>query len=347
MELRAVSFTDPPPNPERHCHSLSEESSSYRPPDPDDGFRMLLNRGERRRVAKLEGRINDIKDYDFDLEGSVAYPDAVHLPELSTEPEITLHRLGIRAFAELRAQTISSRKETQLSVFAPNVFPADQDLKPRETPMDLYDSSTIRLPESVLMPQSIHRYMASVDFIQKQALVRSLESQEFLVTLVERDSLGGVDLILDPHSAIVFLSLFSLPWQCDKYVESVAKQSWKFRRILVVFEAYPQSCARRGDNTWDSGLNAYTPPILKAIKKFRRDMSVAAACGTRCQETELCHAFANSVDEGALFARLYGDRAEEKDETGGAIWGDRGWLDGDFLEVSSHIKQSFISWICF
>jgi hypothetical protein len=91
------------------------------------------------------------------------------------------------------------------------------------------------------MPQSIHKYMASLDFIQKLALVRSLESQECLVDLVERQSLDGVDLILDPQSAIIFISLFILSSQCNKYVERVAAQSWNFHRILVVFEAYPQS----------------------------------------------------------------------------------------------------------
>lgn len=175
--------------------------------------------------------------------------------------------------------------------------------------------------------------MASLDVIRKLALVRSLESQECLVDLVERQSLDDVDLILDPHSAIIFLSLFMLPSQCNKYIERVAAQSWKFHRILVVFEAYPQSCARKGNKTLDSDLNAYAPHILKAIRKFRRELNIAAACGTKCENTQVFYVLANS-DEGALFARMYGNFAEENDETGGAIWGDRGWLDGDFLEAS-------------
>ena len=52
------------------------------------------------------------------------------------------------------------------------------------------------------MPQSIHKYMASLDVIRKLAPVRSLESQEYLVELVEKT---GVDLILDPHLAIIFV----------------------------------------------------------------------------------------------------------------------------------------------
>lgn len=404
--LRSVSLADSSPNPVKHFRFLGEESSDYRPPSLDDGFKILLNRGERRRVAKLEGRINDMAASDsapvvddggnvhsMGEEGSLELDDANSRPEkslsfeprlpvsrpssqtlnfaacsldsnemqldfpmdalsdlshsppsealksrslmeLSTEPEMTLRRLDIKSFAQLRAKAISSRKETQLQAPVATLLPAEQDLKLKEAPADIYDSSTIRLPESITMPQSIHKYMASLDVIQKLALVRSLESQECLVDLVERQSLDGVDLILDPHTAIIFLSLFMLSSQCNKYVEGVAEQSWKFHRILVVFEAYPQSCAKKGNKTLDSDLNAYTPHILKAIRKFRRDLSIAVACGTKCQETEVFYVFANSVNEGALFARMFGNFAEENDETGGAIWGDRGWLDGDFLEAS-------------
>jgi hypothetical protein len=70
--------------------------------------------------------------------------------------------------------------------------------------------------------------MASLNVIQMLALVRSLEF---------RQSLDSVDLILDPHSAIIFLPFFMLSSYCNKYVERVAAQSWKFHRILVVFEA--------------------------------------------------------------------------------------------------------------
>ena len=406
MILRSVSFADSPSNPVEQLRFLREESGDYRPPNLDDGFKILLNRSERYRVAKLEGRINDMVASDSDafavdddgdvrsvgeglpeLDNANASPakplsfesrlpvsgpssqalniaacgldsnemqrdlsmdtlsDLSHsrpsgaleprsFMDMSTEPEMTFRRLDIKNFARLRAKAISSRKETQLPAPVATLLPAEQDLKLREAPADIYDSSTIRLPESITMPQSIHKYMASLDVIQKIALVRSLESQECLVDLVERQSLDGVDLILDTHSAIIILSLFMLPSQCNKYIERVAAQSWKYHRILVVFEAYTQTCARKGNKTLDSDLNAYTPHILKAIRKFRRDLNIAAACGTKCQETEVFYVFANSVDEGALFARMFGNFAEENDETGGAIWGDRGWLDGDFLEAS-------------
>jgi hypothetical protein len=369
-----ISFADSPPNPAEH---LIKGSSDYRPPDLDDGFKMVLNRGEQRRVARLEGRITDMGASDSDdfVDDDVqedsheldAVPRLAKRPridatdaneedgsglltydlspsftlgshELSTEAEITFRHLGTQTFALLRGKKLASKQEALLPVPASILLPVEQDRKPRETPEDIYDFNSIRLPGSITMPQSIHKYMASIEIIQKQGLVRSLQSQECLVDLVERESLDGVDLILDHHSAVIFLSLFMLSSQCDKYVERVAAQSWKFRRIVVIFEAYAQSCARKGNKTMDSELDAYTPHILKAIKKFRRDLNIAAAYGTKCEETEVLHAFANSVDESALFTRLYGNFAEENDETGGAIWGDRGWLDVDFLEVKFQFR---------
>ncbi|KAF8813427.1 hypothetical protein BYT27DRAFT_7084485 [Phlegmacium glaucopus] len=522
MMLRSVSLTESP-NPAERLRFLGEEGNDYRPPDPDDSFKLILNRNERRRVAKLEGRTNDMKASDSDgsvvaddgdstgrvrKEGSDEFDDALprttkrprldiatddntdeddsgmlscvreiplllpastdmvldsnayyydvteagsdsndlrhcedqeekenwppfsssfsqsidagsdcyryyetqpnteylqepdnddpelpdegsfqplsfesRLPvtglpsqarngparsgldsnemqqelsmdttsdslasralefrsllELSTKPEMAVHNLGIQTFAQLRAKTISSKKETQLPISAPIFLSADQDREPRGAPADIYDAHTVCLPENITMPQSIHKYMASLDIIQKAALVRSLRLQECLVDLVERQSLDGVDLIIDIHSAVIFLSLFTLASQCAKDVERVAEQSWKFHRILVIFEAYPQSYAKKGGeatSTSNLGLYAYTPPILKAIKRFRRDLDISAACGTKCQQTEVLYAFADSVNEAALFSRLYGDFAEENDETGGVIWGDREWLDGDFLE---------------
>ena len=185
------------------------------------------------------------------------------------------------------------------------------------------------------------RYMASLDFIQKHVLVRALRTSECSVELVERQTLGGVDLIVDPHCAIIFLSLFTLAARCEAYTERVSQQSWKFSRLLVIFEAYPESRSKRSfaskhrgsTGTPSSELYAFTPPIVKAIKKFRRDVNIADACGTKCGDTKVEYAFADTVDEAALLTRWFGERAEEADETGGVVWGEREWLAVDFLEV--------------
>lgn len=258
-----------------------------------------------------------------------------------SEPDIASQALGISAFAHLRARKVSEHCP------APVVEPIAVPIPPvtsneaRSVPPELFDQNTLRLPDVINPPQSVHRYMASLDFIQKHVLVRALRTSECSVELVERQTLGGVDLIVDPHCAIIFLSLFTLAARCEAYTERVSQQSWKFSRLLVIFEAYPESRSKRSfaskhrgsTGTPSSELYAFTPPIVKAIKKFRRDVNIADACGTKCGDTKVEYAFADTVDEAALLTRWFGERAEEADETGGVVWGEREWLAVDFLEV--------------
>ncbi|KAF8174930.1 hypothetical protein BJ912DRAFT_858120 [Pholiota molesta] len=256
---------------------------------------------------------------------------------LAVEPEIASHSLGIAAFAQLRARQVSLPVVLPVSEAIAVAAPVDLPQGQQKTPQEIFDRETLRLPDDIMVPTSVHRYLASVDLIQKHALVRALRSNECAVELVERQSLDGVDLILDPHCAIIFLSLFVLPGRCDAYVAQVAQQSWHFSRILVVFEAYPEQRALRSrghePHRASSDPYAYTPPIVKAIKKFRRDVNIAEGCGTKCAGTRVEYAFANTVEEAALFARVYGDAAELRDETQGMIWGAREWLSVDFSEV--------------
>ncbi|KAJ3859326.1 hypothetical protein EV359DRAFT_51032 [Lentinula novae-zelandiae] len=49
------------------------------------------------------------------------------------------------------------------------------------------------------------------ELIQKQALVRSLRSGICSVGLVEHEMLTGVDLIIDPHTAVMLSNLLALP----------------------------------------------------------------------------------------------------------------------------------------
>lgn len=259
--------------------------------------------------------------------------------ELACEPEIALHSLGISTFALLRAKKISEPKlipAAEPLVIAPMVDISQEPLKP---PEEIFDKNTIRLAGSFTPAVSKHRYLASVELIQKHALVQALRSDECAVELVERQSLDGADLILDPHSAIIFFSMFTLPARCDAYVERVSQQSWKYSEIRVIFEAYPEQQSKR---TWRNNsasaapeLYAYTPPIVKALKKLRRDLTIADACGTKCPDTKVQYAFADSVRAAAQFARMYGSLAESRDETGGAIWGERAWMTSEFPEVSN------------
>jgi hypothetical protein len=247
---------------------------------------------------------------------------------LAYEPDIASQALGISAFAHLRARKVSEYRPTP--VIEPIVVPIPTVTSndTRSAPPELFDQNTLRLPDVIGPAQSVHRYMASLEFIQKKALVRALRASECSVELVERQTLGGVDLIVDPHCAIIFLSLFTLSARCDAYTERISQQSWKFSRLLVIFEAYPEQRSKQslGVKSPSLELYAFTPPIVKAIKKFRRDVNIADACGTKCGDSKVEYAFANTVNEAALLTRWFGERAEEADETGGAVWGrESGW----------------------
>ncbi|KIK29751.1 hypothetical protein PISMIDRAFT_70688, partial [Pisolithus microcarpus 441] len=70
--------------------------------------------------------------------------------------------------------------------------------------------------------------MASLSLIQKRALVRELQGNACRVILVERCSLGGCDIILDPDRATIVTSLFALPVQIEALAEKISKESWRY-----------------------------------------------------------------------------------------------------------------------
>ncbi|KIM38185.1 hypothetical protein M413DRAFT_12911 [Hebeloma cylindrosporum] len=50
-----------------------------------------------------------------------------------------------------------------------------------------------------------------------------------------------------------------------------------------VFSIYALMVLRQAN---PSQMYAFIPPIVKAIKKFRRDVNIADACGTKCRDTK-------------------------------------------------------------
>ena len=250
--------------------------------------------------------------------------------------------LAVDAYVMLRARALKPSVRDALPPLSqpPSSSASTSGLEqeqPQGAPQNLYDRKTLRLPSPWISPTKVHRYMASLDVLQKQVLVRSLRTSEHLVHLTERHSLGGVDLILDPYTAVIFAHLLSLPSQCNSLLSRVFAQSYTYKQLLVVFEAYPASRSFKPTSRFSdpagSDLHAYTPPIIKAVKKFRRNLDIGEACGTKAASCEVKIAFADSVDETAAYARHFGDIAEGRDDTRGAIWGRREWLDLEMAEV--------------
>ncbi|KAF8075986.1 hypothetical protein FPV67DRAFT_392278 [Lyophyllum atratum] len=298
---------------------------------------------DRRQTIEREGASGDeIKNLNLDL---------------------TRHTLALAAFAELRAKRIISGVDPPPSPDLHNqAEKLDRSSPPecnqkqgsneatasRTTPQELYDRRTLRVPISWESPVTVHKYMASLDLLQKQVLVKSLAAQECLVELVERDSLNGADLIIDPHTAVIFTPLLSLPALHKKLLAMLSVQTWRYKHILVVFEAYPVSRSYRTvvtctTETGTLGSRAGTVCIHaahhEAIKRFRRDLDIAEGCGKKAAACDVWCAFADSVAEAATCARLFGDEAQRADCSGGALWGGREWLDDGVSEDEENLAS--------
>ncbi|KAL1723436.1 hypothetical protein EV715DRAFT_286304 [Schizophyllum commune] len=247
--------------------------------------------------------------------------------DIAAAADIANHSLGIFDFALLRAKKVTAPAPPPPPVISRPATPEE----PRKPPESICDANTLRLPSTWTIPATVHRYLASIDCVQKQALMRGLRSEECAIDVVERDSLGDVDFIIDAHTGVLLVCLLSLPGDCADAVARIAAQTWNFDRLLVILEAYPSTYAKKIERR-SAAPFAYTPPVLKALQKLRRDLNIEQACGTSREATEVKFAFADTVSEAASFVRMFGNEAEERDQTDGALWGGREWLDDEPYE---------------
>ena len=257
-------------------------------------------------------------------------------------------------FIALRKQVPSSTvqlSETRNDTPAPYQTPyVSEPTAPRVVPDDLFDQHTVRLPEDWVPAAAIHRYLVSMDVIQKRALVRELQGHHCQVVLVERSDLGGTDIIVDPDFGILFIQLLALPANINSAVERISEESWRYSNLLVIFEAFPSAKSYRADRSQDSRsvLYAYTPPICKAIKKLRRNIGIAEGCGTMNSECRVTWAFANDVQEAARLVRCFGEEvcALSAERDYGLQWDNRAWLEEEEHEVRVLIMFEGLSYTC-
>lgn len=236
----------------------------------------------------------------------------------------------LSAFTKLRAKALGETPEHPV-VPPSSLSSITQESHSEDITMITNDKSTLMLPDADYALGWPHRYMASMDFVQRQAIVREL--RQLNIDLAERTSLGGIELIIDPFSAILVCSLFTLP-ACGKFLASrIAEHSWRFQHILVLLEGYPETLSYRPPKSKLDvpELSAYTPPIVKAIKKLRRDVTIAEACGKKNPKCNVNYSFANDTSEAGKVIRYFGDLAEERDRSGGVLWQSRDWLDDEEL----------------
>lgn len=212
----------------------------------------------------------------------------------------------------------------------------------KETPLELINDHTLILPAQHSSPKTGHRYMASMELIQKRALVRAL-ALLCAVDLVERDHLGtdaeNVHMILDCDTAVLFVSVETLPSCGHALMTSLTQLSWRFSRLLVVFECYPSSWSYKGGRDFANKhvASVWSPPVVKAVKKLRRDLSIADGIQTKRTSTDIVYAFAVTPEEAAAFARMYGDDAASRDGDADTSLGERAWLTLEERDVSDYM----------
>ncbi|KAG2141046.1 hypothetical protein DEU56DRAFT_796935 [Suillus clintonianus] len=215
---------------------------------------------------------------------------------------------------------------------------------PRAAPPEIIDTHTMRLPDVWNPPATSHYYLASMAFIQKRALVRALQAPECWVHLVERYVLGGADIVMDPDTAVLVAPLLALPSQVEGLSDRISKASWRYSHILIILEAFPSVNAYTAEINMNSAKlmpYSFSPPILKAVKKLRRLLTIAEGCGTKNAGCEIQWAFASDVGEAALFVRMFGNLAQAWafNGSGKTLWEDRGWLQDEEHEDEADLAS--------
>ncbi|TFY71814.1 hypothetical protein EVG20_g1191 [Dentipellis fragilis] len=248
------------------------------------------------------------------------------------EPTLWRGEDALTEFMELRAKQ-GSRQAPQMSSSdpLPTPPPIERHEQPiRGIPQEVLDKNTLTLPQGFSQPTTMHRFLASVALIQKSALVRYLNSNRYCIEVVERETLDGADLVLDPDIAVLYFSLLSLPSQCEALLSLLGELSWRYASVYVIFETYPVSESQRLSDMTRLAPYAFSAPVLRSIKKLRRDLGIAEAFDRKCPTSTIQFAFSESVDDTAMFTRIIGDQAEKNSQL--MVWDERLWLTDEEQE---------------
>lgn len=257
-------------------------------------------------------------------------PVAERATELGHAPA-TRRRRDIGGFIALRGIRLDAPPVATTTETVADDPPPTQSLpvpQPPSTavPSDLVDENTIQLPVANSWPVSRHQYLTSLDLLQKNALCRCLSDDPAAIDLIEREFLGGVDLILDQDTAILFIPLSTIPSECEGLIAGISDISWRYSHILVIFEAFLISQAFSDGEENRMASFTFTEPISKSVKKLKRSLAIADGVGTKAVDCSVSWGFARNIEEAAGLARVYGDMAESRDRTGGLLWQERWWL---------------------
>jgi hypothetical protein len=238
---------------------------------------------------------------------------------------------SLEEFMKLRSKISIIPTDSPSSVTvdeAPEAVPVAITFDP---PAELIDHDVAHMLTSSSSVTTFHRYLGSLDVIQKLGLTRALSLPESRVQLVERETLGGADIVTDPHTAVILSPLRVLPSQYDSLLAQINQLSWRFSRILVIFETVSLTETCSSNNILE--VNPFSPPVVKAVKKLKRDMEIAGACLDKRESTRVHFAFPMSTRAAAKLIREYGDIGHAEDTSGGQLWDDRLWLETDVEDL--------------
>ena len=246
-------------------------------------------------------------------------------------------------FMKLRGKTSHETISILASQSEPEPEPelsVDMISPPRPVPTELADTTTLSLPDEWAPPPIQHRYVASLDVLQKTILLKRLTSVDCNIELVERDNsaTNGVDLIIDSDTALLFVPLAPLPVSGEVLAEKVAKLSWDFACLVLVFEAFSTSLSYRPDKNESRTVltpYAFSPAIMKALRRFKRTLAIldGMVTGTKRRDMKVRYAYARDVGEAARLARLVGDMAQITSAATAMAGDSREWLTDDYHEV--------------
>jgi hypothetical protein len=203
-------------------------------------------------------------------------------------------------------------------------------------------STTIVIPEEWSVPNTRHRYLASLPFLQRRALVQKLH-EDCSVDLSEVHSAIEADLIVDTHTAVKFITIAEVvPSNLDLLTSSIIGLGYGFTRILIVLEAYPfsrstQSAQKLEGTHWEE-LKVITNTVISTFAKLRRTVVIGMGMleGPSDQgevedmgHVQLEFVLSWSPDETARLVRRMGDYAENlvSDWERETLWGPRLWLE--------------------
>lgn len=282
--------------------------------------------------------VNEAADEPIDAPRFMSPAGGNSLPDILTE------RLQLSSFLYHRGKGNNLLPENVISSPHPQEplkeaqEPAEQlqeESFDRWAPADFVaEIKALPLPEDWNDPSTQHTYLVSLDLLQKRSLLHLLESNLCAVRVVDREyltSLGiasipdqavssldapvEVSIIPSPHCAVVFFSLAALPSQTQyqTLLASLSTHSFSFSRILLILEAFPRALLYRTKLAKAADSRdmpyAYSPPVIKAVKKVRRDLALREGLGEKSSTCKVDLAFADSVEESAMHVRNFGDIA--------------------------------------